>query len=487
MKALLVSFTLILFLQGKAEGTFLQVKAAFHVHTNFSTGTLSPEEIVQEARREGIDAVILTDNLLLRFEYGVFPFRSLIKKVVEEPSIIQRGIGPWLHSIEAAQAHSPDVILIPGVEVVSYYYWTGSLFRGDLTMRDTQKNLLAVGLEKAEDYRNIPAIGNGSGLSFRGTHLLTLALGLILVGLGFCLMRIRREQRIRLKHFLIRLRNRHRLSGWLALGLGAVFLLETFMAFRLNPYRGDLGIVPHQRVIDSVEASGGMVFWSYPESRDFHKKAFGRLGTLTIRTDPHPKALLDAHRYTGFGALYQDNVTFTEPGGEWDQLLLEYTEGRRARPAWGIGELGYHRPPKQLSDVLTVFLVGERSRNAILEAMRLGRFYSVRPIRDHRLVLEDFSIGQEGGSIWIPMGGELEASGESPLAIRLRIGERDGRAVDFALRVIRSGRLIDVFQGRTPFSEILKVKPPDRGRADFFRIDVVKPQQLISNPVFVRR
>lgn len=487
MKALLASLFLILFLQGKAEGTFLQVKGAFHVHTNFSTGTLSLEEVVEEAQRERIDAVIFAENLLLRFEYGLFPFRSLVKKVVEEPSIIQSGIGPWLQSIEVAQAHSPDVILIPGVEVLPYYFWTGSLFRGDLTMRDGQKNLLAVGLEKAKDYRNIPAIGNGGGLSFGETHLLTLALGLALVVLGIHMVRSHRERRIQLKHFLVKIRKPYSVPGWLALGLGAVFLLETFMASRLNPYRGDLGIQPYQRVIDSVEASGGMVFWSFPESRDFHQKPLGRLGTLTIRTDPYPKALLQAHRYTGFGALYQDNVTFTEPGQEWDQLLLDYMEGRRPRPAWGIGELGYHGPPKRLGDVLTVFLVPERSRQAVLQALKSGRFYSVGPHPDYHLILEDFSISQEGKNIWIPMGGELEATGEGPLWIRLQIGERDGRAVDFALRLIRSGRALDIIQGRTPFSETLKVTLPNRGQSDFFRIDVVKPQQLVSNPIFVRR
>ncbi|MBI3989053.1 MAG: hypothetical protein HY347_05495, partial [candidate division NC10 bacterium] len=55
------------------EGAFLQEKGAFHVHTTFSTGTLSLEEVIEEARREGIGTVILTDNFLLRFEYGLFP------------------------------------------------------------------------------------------------------------------------------------------------------------------------------------------------------------------------------------------------------------------------------------------------------------------------------------------------------------------------------------------------------------------------------
>ncbi len=487
MKALLISLFLILVLQGGAEGNLLQVKAAFHVHTSFSSGALSLEEVVEEARVEGIDSVIFTENFLLRFEYGLFPFRSLLKKVVEEPSVLQQGIGRWLQSIDAAQANFPDVILIPGVEVVPYYYWAGSPFRGDFTLWDAQKNILAVGLGKPEDYLKIPAIGNGRSQASRRPHLLESALGLALVGLGIVLVRTGREQRMRLNYFALTVRKRYRLPGWLALGCGALLLLEAFSTSEPNPYMGDLGIGPYQRVIDSFEATGGMVFWSFPEARDFHKVAFGPLSTVTIRTDPHPEVLLQSHGYTGFGAVYQDNVTFTEPGGEWDQLLLEYMEGHRTRPAWAIGELGYHGPSKRLGDVLTVFLVPQRSRGEILQALKLGRFYSVQRLPDYRLVLEDFSIGQKGRQEWIPMGGELEADGEGPLWIRLRISASDGREVPFALRLIQSGRLLHTIQGRTPFAETLKVTPPDRGMGEFFRVDVVKPHRLLSNPIFIRR
>ncbi len=487
MRTLLCGFFVIVVLHGVAEGNFLQVKGAFHVHTTYSTGTLSLEEIVEEAQMKGIDSVIFAENFLLRFEYGLWPFRGVVKKVVEEPSVLRRGIGQWLHSIEAAQAKFPKVILIPGVEVVPYYYWTGSLVRRDLTLRDTQKNLLAVGLDTAEDYLKIPAIGNSRAVSLHRPHVLKAILGLVVAGLGVLLVRTERERTIRLKRFVVKGRKRYRVPGWVALGFGALLLLEGFTASALDPYQGDLESGPHQRVIDAVEASGGMAFWSFPEARDFHKAAFGPLGTVTIRTDPHPEALLQTQGYTGFGAIYPDNVTFTNPGGEWDRQLLEYTEGRRARPAWGIGELGYHGPPKPLGEVLTVFLVSQRSREAILEALELGRFYSIQPKPDYRLVLENFSIGLNGGTEWIPMGGELEVDGKTPIDIRLRIGTSDRREVPFTLRLIRSGTQVRVIKGKTPFAETLNVAPPDAGRQEFFRIEIVKPHPLLSNPIFVRR
>jgi hypothetical protein len=485
MRALLSGLFVIFVLQGEAEGAFLQVKGAFHVHTSFSTGALSLEELVEEAQREGIGSVIFAENFLLRYEYGLFPFRGLVKKVVEEPSVLRWGIGRWLHSVEAAQARFPDVILIPGVEVVPYYYWTGSLIRGDLTLRDTQKNVLAVGLDKAEEYLKIPAIGNGGALSLQLSRLVKSALGLVFIGLGILLVRKEREQKIKLKRFLVKVRKRYRLPGLLALGIGALLLLEGFTGSGLDPYQGDLGIEPYQRVINSVETAGGMVFWSYPEARDFRKEAFGPLGPVTIRTEPHPEVLLQSRGYTGFGAVYQDNVSFTDPGGEWDQLLLEYTQGHRARPAWGIGELGYHGPPKGLGDVLTVFLVPERTKGAILNALKVGRFYSVHPKPDYRLALEDFTIGRNGKREW--MGGELEVDEEGPLSIHLRIDASDGQERAFTLRLIRSGKLLGVIKDKTPFAKTLEATSPDVGQREFFRIELVKPHRLLSNPIFVRR
>lgn len=486
MKALFVALLLTAFLAGEVEGV-LQVKVAFHVHTTSSTGALSLEEVVKEARREGIGAVILTDNFLLRFEYGLFPFQGLLRKVVEKPSVLRLGNGRWLQSIEAARVKFPDVILIPGVEVLPHYYWTGSPFTGDLTLWDIQKNLLVVGLSRPEDYERIPVIGNGAAFRFGWTGLLKLALALIAIGGGILLLRTRRERVIRLTHFTLTVPKRYRLLGYCALGIGALLLLEAAASSEINPYRGNLGIAPYQRVIEYAESRGGTVFWSFPEVRDFERVELGRFGKVTVRTEPYPEALLQSQGYTGFGAVYPDTVTFTEPGREWDQLLLEYSQRRRARPAWGIGEVGYHGPPKPLGEALTIVLVPERSPAAVLSALKEGRMYAVKPLPNYSLVLEDFSMSQEGGTGRTGMGAELEADGRKPLLISLRVSASNGGEVPFTLRLIHSGAVLSVLEGRTPFEKILTAKPPERGGREFFRIEITKPHRLLSNPIFVRR
>ena len=136
------------------------LRVAIHVHSTASTGTLSLEALAARAEQQGLDAIVLSDNFSLMYEYGLQPFPGLLKKTVSFPSILSYGIEPYLDEVTAVQARHPQLVIVPGVEVAPYYYWTGSFWHGDLTMHDAQRNLLVVGLTNAEDYRALPARGN---------------------------------------------------------------------------------------------------------------------------------------------------------------------------------------------------------------------------------------------------------------------------------------------------------------------------------------
>jgi hypothetical protein len=49
------------------------------------------------------------------------------------------------------------MILVPGAILSPFYYWSGSLLRGDLTVHQYDRKILALNLEKAEDYDRFPA------------------------------------------------------------------------------------------------------------------------------------------------------------------------------------------------------------------------------------------------------------------------------------------------------------------------------------------
>jgi hypothetical protein len=482
----LLALGLILLAPGVATAERLQVKTAVHVHTTFSTGDRSLDELVAEARRRGLGALVLTDNLLVRFEYGVPPLRGVLRKVVEYPSVLRGGLDRYLRTIEETQARDPDVILVPGVEVIPYYYWTGSPLTGDLTMWDAQKNLLVIGLTRPEDYAALPAIGNGWTPLHAGA-LLTLLPGVgALVG-GIWLFQLRRQRPVRLRNFTLRVERRYRLFGAATVGVGALLALDAFGSGPRHPYGGDLGIRPYQELIDFVEARRGLAIWSFPEARDFGRETVGRWGSVIYRTDPYPDALLQSRGYTAFGAIYPDTVTLTEPGRQWDRLLTEYADGRRARPAWGLGEVGYHGSPKPLDEAITVVWAADRSRAALLQAIRQGRLYAVRPRPDYHLLLDEFAIGSVPGGADASMGGELVTDGSGRLSLRFRLVASDGREVPASVRLIRSGHVVAELAGRTPFEATWSDDPPAPGRRVFYRLEVTRPHGLLSNPVFVRR
>ena len=84
----------------------------------------------------------------------------------------------------------------------------------------------------------------------------------------------------------------------------------------------DMGLKDNQvKFIEAVTARGGLVVWSMPEARDFHRYSFGPLVEVTVKTEPYADALMLTTGYHGFGGVYQDTRSATKPGGVWDQTL----------------------------------------------------------------------------------------------------------------------------------------------------------------------
>ncbi len=443
---------------------YIQVPGVVHVHTDVTMG-YPIGKLVALARKYGIEAIVLTDNYSLRFEYGIFPFRKLLRKVVELPSVSTFGIGRYMDMIRRAQEEHPEVVLVSGVEVTPHYFWTGSLLKGNLTMHDSQKNILVVGLRNPEDYEEMGRIIQEDRYFGPGSVLRALPVVFILPGI-----------------WLLR-RGRRTLGG--AMIVLAVASSVNNFPYTLSRYDAysEGGVVPHQRLIDFVEAKGGMTFWSFPEARDFEVIKFGKLGSVTVRTEPYPELLLNTKGYTGFGALYEDVVTATEPGNVWDRVLTEYCEGRRERPVWGIGEAGFHyegQAGKRLCNVLTVFLVPKKDEEDILEAMRSGRMYAVLGTGDTRLVLDKFTVN--GRAL---MGDRLVVEGNP--TVHLRVEERGGRKVPVSLRLVRSGEVVRNFEGTTPLEATYEDTSLWYGTA-FYRVEVFGPSsRIVSNPIFVTR
>ncbi len=487
---LILGLNMTAFATPPGDGPRRPLVAAFHVHSTASTGSLSLDQLAEQAEQLGLDAVILSDNFALRFEYGLFPLRGILRRIVSFPSVLGYGAERFLKEVAEAQARHPKVILIPGLEVTPHYYWTGSLIGQDLTMHNTQKNLLVLGLQRLEDLTALPVTGNVNSYRYGWESVLNLTPFLLFIPAAWLWHR-RTYRTVYVGVTRHKATRRYQVPALLLGGIALVLvaLAWPFSQPTFSQYDKTLGNRPYQAVINAVTGLGGIVVWSMPEARDFNVHSFGPLGSVTVMTDPYPEALVQMTGYSGFGGVYQDTRTVTQPGGLWDRLIGEYLTGKRTPAPFVLGEIAFHGPgldEKNLDEVQTVLWARERSLPGVLEAIRAGRMYAVHQHRrEFGLRLDTFLVESDGGAQAARSGETLVRQGTQDLAVRVAVSATDQGAHPISVTVIRSGTVIARLVGETPFEE--RIEDPDAPMAEriAYRVEVRGDAEIVSNPIFV--
>jgi hypothetical protein len=450
------------------------LNAAIHVHTTCGKGAHTLEELAVLAEKEGVDVLVPSDQLLSRATYGLFPLRNVVKRSAVEPALFDYGVAAYLDLVEAVQRKHPKLVLVPGAEVRPFYYWKGSLLRGNLELHRFDHHMLLVGKSDPAFYENVPMAGNPRNRRWTTrSYMLLWPAPVALVALAL----LRRGHR--------RGRGRRRAAGVLLLAVCAVALWnnQPFSTARWGPFDGPQGTAPFQEVIDYARAGGALVFWNHPEAwRSPYRK-----GPVTLVASRHADDLVHTRGYTGFEALYGDHITATRPGGEWDQALAAYCRGEREQPPWGTTGLDlYRHNPKKgwgtLDAGATVILAKERSRAAVLEALREGAFYAVHGQRTIRYSLETMRVG---GKETLP-GAQCAWKPGDRLEVVLRVAGK--QAYRGRLVVVRNGQAWQSMDISVPGSYGWTLEEPGEGTRDFYRLVLTGPRgTLLTNPVFVQR
>jgi hypothetical protein len=463
---------------GSSFGTadeYLRVPGLIDLRTDFSDGAHSLEYLIQLAEKRGFQVLFINDHDRKVLEYGIRPFQNILKRKVEESSINEGGPEDYLNMIRSASKKYPRMILIPGAESAPFYYWNGSYFQGNLTVCDWERHLLIIGLEEPKDYEELPILHNGLSTKYILSSI-PATYFFLLIPLFLALYMIKGKRYVRY-------------SGIVIVFLTLLLLINNhpFKSSPYNQYYGSQGILPYQLLIDYVNSRGGMIFWNHPETRSGR----GELGSISRDTPPYPQVLLESKNYTGFAALYGERITVTEPGNIWDKVLLEYCSGQKARPVWGISAADFHKEGAagaRLGRYPTIFLVKDKTKKDILDALREGRMYAYcGDVALPRLVLEDFSITDSDNSQEGVMGEEIYLKSYPIITIHVStIGLEKGNSL--TIRLVRSGRLIQSFTGETPLSIYYQDEFFEPGRKIYYRLDIrdKKGRKLVSNPIFVR-
>ena len=237
---------------GAAPQEYLSVAGLMDLRTTFSDGVHSPEDLVLLARHRGFRVLFFNDHHRIKLSYGIPPFRNLLKYTKEYPSIMTHGPEAYLHEIARLSGLYPDMILVPGSILSPFYYWTGSWFRGDLTVHHYDRKLLALNLTKAQDYEAVPMLEAGWSLQHTRARLPALLLFTVpwMIGLAFTVVA----------------KGRIRLAGFAILVFSSLALMEysPWRGSSFSPYAGDQGIAPYQEAIDAIEHAAGLLFGTIP-------------------------------------------------------------------------------------------------------------------------------------------------------------------------------------------------------------------------------
>ncbi|MCK9364906.1 MAG: hypothetical protein M0P74_15065 [Syntrophales bacterium] len=455
---------------------YKQAPALIDLRTTFSDGVFDPEALAALAVQKGIKIIILNDHDRMVIEYGLPPFRNILKKREERNSINQAGAKAYLAAVERARKKYPQAVIIPGAESAPFYYWTGSFLDGSLTANDHERRILTIGLEKPEDYQTLAVIHRESALFGYKTTILAMAVFAILLLLAV---------------YLFFKKNGRRSAGLLLLAvdliLVAAFSVILGRSSPFDAYHGPQGAVPYQRFLDDAGRKGALTFWNYPETQSGIRK----MGPIQVNTRPYPQMLMETNNYTGFSAIYGDNVTITEPGEMWDMVLREYCGGFRRTPPWGIATSDYHREGEsgqKLGDFQTVLLLPELSRNAVIDALRKGRMYACQGKFPKMPRLDVFTVSPSAlseSSVPPAVSGETLRLKRNP-RISIQVSGAPDAKETVQVRLIRSGELVQVFSGTLPLKAdyVDNIEKP-AGQEIFYRLDVKGYGKIVSNPIFV--
>ena len=506
------------------QDNLVQLKTAVHLSSVISEGDHALSQIAAIAQGSGISVVIFNDRDLMRWEYGLWPLRGVIKKTVEHNSIFKHGIGSYLKQIAELQNTFPEMVFMPGAESAPFYYWEGSPFKtisikrkrlgyqgggvdkslqglrnklileregrraprlledGHLRMYNWHQHILTIGMEGSNDYANIPIVGNPSGLD-DGFNVIGLwPLLTLILGLGYARKRI---------YFYTDFNGRHMddySKKWQAIAVlliitSSVFILNNwpFSSFKFDQYHNDLENIPYQNFIDYVNERGGLTFWAHPEAGYILN-----MGSVGFITREYAHRLLDTKDYTGFSIFPEGYQQVGRPGGIWDDLLIEYCKGVRKKPVWAIGGLAFEKGDlsRDMKHLQTIVLAPEKSKQAVLDALRKGKIYVARGRNSLNFKLSQFSLSDELKSIKGFVGDVVKIEGRPVLYIEGQFLEEQR---EIEVSIIKEGKIVKSYKMKTPFT-LTYHEDSTLEEKSYYRLEIKgKHLHLITNPIFVHQ
>ena len=460
------------------------LNGAIRINSNISAGNRSMAQLADEATAAELDFIVVTDQLVARAEYGIWPLRHVVRYAREQPSIVTFGIEQYLEQVQKTASENPDLVIIPGADVAPVYTWSGMPFTENFTVHQWSEQMTVFGSDSAQFYRNLPALGNEAhGFFMPGSLLKLLPLLLLIPGI--------RMYRRSHSSYTDAQGNRNRVRDWPRILAGVLLVVGCVLGtFELRPFTrsasfdqyNDYGTKPYTEVIDHAHSNGALCFWSGPEQHMEQVQS-----GVHFLTEPRLDDIRFTFRHNGLAGVYPDNSTAYRPGHLWDYMLLEYADGRRKVRPVSIGEVDYHGLWR--IDGIQTIVHAEPNRAAIIQAIADGRSYAANINVLDRLRLTQFEVSDSAGAT-AGLGETLTTNARS-VTVRIA-GRRSADKLEYVavFKLVVDGKA--VVSLTAPDDEVFEIAYDIQLTRDasmnYVRLYMGDPAvTLLSNPVFIRR
>jgi len=454
----------ILFAQQSYNLSFTTVSCVLHIHSNFSSGKNSIEEIVDLAKQHNIDCVVLTDHFLRKVEYGLWPFRGVIKKSMSSPSVMKIGVEKYLSKIEEMNKKQKDVIVIPGLEITPHYFW--SIEENSLVINNLHKHMLIIGLDKKNLFYSLPVIGNESNAG-KIRILSFWPIVFILLGIFFK------------SKFLV---------------IFSIIFLAINYPFKYLPFDQykNYSELPYQNLINYINSIpqyygtnsiAPLIVWAHPEAPNYEKKyllkTIRKLKIFT-QTIPYGESLLKTYDYNGFGIFAEG---YRDVGGVckiWDNILTEYCKGIRKRPVWCYSEVDFGESSDPLYVRKNILYVKDKNYRSIIEALKNGNFYALWRNEDKELLLKNFKVCSQSA-----MFGEKYKLNSSDVVLEFEVEFSDNSSSEVEIFIISNNAVVYRQKTFTPAKIYFKDSKPNKFSYYRIYIESKYPHKIATNPIFI--
>jgi len=145
-RTLLLSAVSCLFFSSLYAGQqYKQLSCVMHIHTNYSEDrTYTLKDVIDKAKKAGIDVVIPTDHDFVSVSYGVFPFQNLVKKTYSKNSIMELGPEKYLGDIEKLRRENPDMVIVMDDSLLESVDVTEGIEKNGILLINTSKTKEAI-------------------------------------------------------------------------------------------------------------------------------------------------------------------------------------------------------------------------------------------------------------------------------------------------------------------------------------------------------